>query len=123
MHFASTANGERLDVMELDWLADVVTIVSGVIILLGGGGGVAYLVNKYRFRRKSKAVEEYLKGQKAEMINKGQRSAANIRSKVQEDLTEEEIYKISRSNPRIQMLVKRDKDGFAGKALYEYIGE
>lgn len=119
---------------DLDWWADVATVVSGVITLLiaviGSGGGVTYLVNRRRFRRKSKAVEEYLRGQKAAQRNKkagernkGQRSAENICRYVQEELTEDEIYKISQNNPRIQMLVRVDENGFANKRLYEYVGE
>jgi hypothetical protein len=127
MAFAYTADGKWLDMTRLDWWADVATIGSGVIALLfaliGSGGAVAYLVNRYTFRRKSKAVEEYLKDEKAKMTDRGQRSAEIIRIKVEEDLTEDEIYKIGRSNPRILMRVKVDEHGFADKTLYEYICE
>src|SRR5687767_1779057 len=117
----------RLYVTELDWWADVATVASGVITLLialiGSGGGVAYLVNRYKFRQKSKPVEEYLRREKAKEIDRGQRTARNIRRHVEEDLTEEEIYKISRRNPKIHRLVRVDENGLAGENLYQYIGE
>ncbi len=111
----------------LDWWADVATVVSGAVTLLialvGSTGVVAYLVNRYRFQQKNEAVEEYLRREKARGVDKGQRTATNIRLNVEKDLTEEEIYKIGRRNPRIRRRVRANQDGFAGVELYEYMVE
>jgi phage replication-related protein YjqB (UPF0714/DUF867 family) len=116
----------------LDWnlWAAVATVVSGgvtlVFALFAGPFGIAYVVDRIRFRKKSKAVEKYLREQKAnrtDVDDQGQRTALNIRLHVENlDLTEGKIQKIGRSNPRIQRRVRANKDGFADVELYEYMG-
>ncbi len=120
---AYTPNGERLYMTGLDWWADVATIVALLLVVSGSGGAVAWLVNRYRFRQKSKAVEEYLRREKAEKTDYGQRTARNIRRYVEQDLTDEEIYKISRHNPKIKMRVRPNRSGLADKDLFEYMSE
>ena len=54
-----------LIVEEVDWRANIATVVSGVITLIiaqsSSRGSVAYHLNRYKFRQKSKAVEEFLR--------------------------------------------------------------
>ena len=115
--------------LSLSTLADIATVVSSgvtlTIALIAGRFGLAYLVDRHRFRKKSEAVEAYLRKEKMSRDkpdDRGQRTAVNIRLRVKDPhLTDEEIYQIGRSNPRIRRRVKADKDGFADVELYEYM--
>jgi hypothetical protein len=88
------------------------TLVTAVV------GVIAY--GRYLWERhdKSKRLESYLKNEKANKQDKGQRTATQITRDV--GLTEDEIIQVSFRNPRVARRVKVDDQGLAERLLFEY---
>src|SRR5712664_433364 len=93
---------------DLGWWANVASVATLVVTLLGTAVGIyGYLKYRFDFWKKSKRLEDYLRKEKEKGNDQGQRSSLRIVRDV--GLTEDEIIKISFSNPRIVRRVDKDE--------------
>ena len=106
---------------DLRWWADAASIatffVTAISAVIGLGGYFSYVRAQ---ARKTAALEDYLRNEKAEGKGNGQRSALNIIRHV--GLTEDEIIDISFRSPQVARRLGRDEEGFANRLLFEFIG-
>lgn len=100
-------------------LADWASVLTFAITLIGAAVGVAgYIRYLCGLRKKSKKLEEYLRGEKAMKEDQGQRSVIQIIRDV--GLTEDEIIQVSFRNPRVGRRAKMGDDGLAKQLLFVY---
>lgn len=90
--------------------------ITAVATLIGVWGYFSFRYENYLKRRE---LEDYLKEQKEQLNDKGQRSLLHLVRHV--GLTEDEILKISFKSKRIQRRIKKDAEGYAESLLFEYI--
>jgi len=100
-------------------LADWASVFTFVLTLTASIIGLAeYVRYRCRTHKKSKQLEQYLRNEKANQKDRGQRSVLQIVRDV--GLTEDEIIQVSFRNPRVGRRVKLAEDGLAGQLLFEY---
>jgi len=110
----------------LDQLGSIAAIGAFMVTLAGAGVGIwGYCSYRLEFRRKRKALESYIATERQKARENGalgQKSMLNIIRYV--GLTEDEILKISFASDKIaRKLSKNDKNGFADRLLFQYVGD
>ena len=107
---------------DVQWWANLASVLTFFITLVGAAVGVYGYFNYLNdFARKHRKLEQYLREEKKEGEDSGQRSLLNIMRHV--GLTEDETLKISFASKHIERRLKEDAEGFADKLLFEYVGK
>ncbi len=105
---------------DIRWWADAASIatffVTAVSAVIGIGGYLSFVRAR---ARKVAALEAYLKREKAQGNDSGQRSALKIIRHV--GLTEDEIIDISFNSPRVARRLGTDEEGYANRLLFEFV--
>ena len=100
-------------------ISSVATLfITAMATLVGVWGYFSY---RFDLRQKRLRLEGYLKEQRGEPKDKGQRSLLHLVRHI--GLTEDEVIQLSFKSERIERRIKEDEEGYARSLLFEYIAD
>ena len=107
---------------DMQWLADASSVATFVITFIGAIIGIyGYTRFRYRWYKKRKSLETYLKAEKDRGIISGKQGQHTMIHLVRHvGLTEDEIIKLSFDSKKILRKIAPDESGYATALLFEY---